>query len=173
MMSRSRMRGFTLIELLAVIVIISILSTLGFLAFANATQKARDSRRKSDLNTVKQALELYMQDNGDYPAGRGTPTENYDNLMKTLAGASDGATAYLRTQPKDPQSGKLGFSYGYMTSESNDSYVLYATKLENKRDKPELTLPCSEGSSGAFDASIGGNGVAGSSGNLCFRLSND
>jgi prepilin-type N-terminal cleavage/methylation domain-containing protein len=51
-----------LIELLVVITIIGILATLALVSFGFAQGKARDSRRKADLDSLKKSLELAKQD---------------------------------------------------------------------------------------------------------------
>src|SRR3989344_8208732 len=63
---RSWRLGFTLIELLVVIAIIGILIAAATVSYTKPHQKARDNRRKSDLKSVQQALELYFQQNGKY-----------------------------------------------------------------------------------------------------------
>ncbi|MBT3816923.1 MAG: prepilin-type N-terminal cleavage/methylation domain-containing protein, partial [Candidatus Magasanikbacteria bacterium] len=60
-------KGFTLIELLVVIAIIGLLSTLAVVALGSAREKARDSKRLSDLKQMQTALELYYTDVGSYP----------------------------------------------------------------------------------------------------------
>lgn len=59
--------GFTLIELLIVMVIIGILATIGLVNFSTARQKARDAKRKADLETVAKSLEAYANDHRGYP----------------------------------------------------------------------------------------------------------
>lgn len=59
--------GFTLIELLVVITIIGILATWAVNIFTSQLQKARDSTRISDLNTLRVAIEQYYQDASNYP----------------------------------------------------------------------------------------------------------
>jgi type II secretion system protein G len=60
-------RGFTLIELLVVIAIIGLLSTLSVVSLNSARGKARDAARKSDMNSISTAMELYNVEEGSYP----------------------------------------------------------------------------------------------------------
>src|SRR3990167_1117674 len=60
-------KGFTLIELLVVIAIIGILSTLAVVSLGNARQRARDSKRVSDIRNTQTALEIYYTDRSSYP----------------------------------------------------------------------------------------------------------
>jgi prepilin-type N-terminal cleavage/methylation domain-containing protein len=60
-------RGFTLIELLVVIAIIGILITVGSVSYQRAVRLSRDSKRKTDLEQIRQALETYRSENGTYP----------------------------------------------------------------------------------------------------------
>ena len=55
-------RGFTLLELLIVIAIIAVLSVILIIVInpAEVLQKARDSQRMSDLNTLKTALGIFL-----------------------------------------------------------------------------------------------------------------
>ena len=81
--------GFTLIELMVVILIIVILGTLGLVSYAQATKSARDAKRKSDIETVKQAMILYRQDVGTYPVGDYatiTSSTNANGLTHTSRG---------------------------------------------------------------------------------------
>ena len=55
-------RGFTLIELLVVISIIGILATLLIANIGGVRERARDARRKNDLNQIQKALEMYKND---------------------------------------------------------------------------------------------------------------
>ena len=59
--------GFTMIELLAVVTIMAILFTIGIVSYTNAVRNARDNRRISDLQNLRQAFVLYRSDNGCYP----------------------------------------------------------------------------------------------------------
>lgn len=58
--------AFTLIELLITISIIAALSAIGLTLFRNVQAQARDSLRKSDLQKLATALEIYYQQNNKY-----------------------------------------------------------------------------------------------------------
>jgi prepilin-type N-terminal cleavage/methylation domain-containing protein len=61
-----RQGGFTLIELLVVIAVIGMLSTVAITSLNTARAKARDTRRKSDLEQILLAFEQYYFDHGTY-----------------------------------------------------------------------------------------------------------
>lgn len=63
-------KGFTLAELMISISIITILIVAGFVYFTDVLRKSRDNRRKSDLEQIRSALEVYRLDtaNKTYPA---------------------------------------------------------------------------------------------------------
>ncbi|MEI7498565.1 MAG: prepilin-type N-terminal cleavage/methylation domain-containing protein [Candidatus Falkowbacteria bacterium] len=66
--SAKKNNGFTLIELLVVIGIIGLISTIAVISLNTARSRARDVKRKTDIKTIKTALELYNSDYGKYPA---------------------------------------------------------------------------------------------------------
>lgn len=127
--------GFTLIELLIVITVIGILSALVLSNMQGVRERARDARRKSDLNSIKTALRLYYNDQKVFP----------DSSSGQIVGCGGGAcswgesqfaadgTIYINTLPTDPSHTDANpVSYTYIQV-SADSYALVAT-LENKSD---------------------------------------
>jgi prepilin-type N-terminal cleavage/methylation domain-containing protein len=66
---KSRVFGFTLIEIMVVVAIIGILMTVGMASYLTVSKKARDGKRKADLEQVRAALVLYRTDaaTGKYP----------------------------------------------------------------------------------------------------------
>lgn len=61
-------RAFTLLEMLVVIGIIAILLGLGAVSYSTAQKKARDSKRKSDLSAIRNAMEqCYSINTYQYP----------------------------------------------------------------------------------------------------------
>lgn len=68
--------GFTLVELIIVIAIIAILITMSIASFGTITKRSRDTRRKSDIEQVRSALEAYRANNKFYPnTGSGSYAE--------------------------------------------------------------------------------------------------
>ncbi|MEW6380615.1 MAG: type II secretion system protein [bacterium] len=60
--------GFTLIELLMVVIILGILAAVVIPQFSSSSDDAKISALKSNLNTIRGALELYqVQHSGKYP----------------------------------------------------------------------------------------------------------
>lgn len=111
-------KAFTLIELLVVMVIIAITFAITTVSFTNVVKNSRDARRKSDLSSIQQALELCRSYAGTYPTsvtGGGT-----------IACGSPSQT-YMTSVPVDP---KTGSSYTYSSPAPYTTYSLSAT-LEN------------------------------------------
>ena len=78
-MKNSAHKGFTLIELLVVISIIGILATLIMANFMGVRERARDAQRKSDINQIQKALELYKSSKTpiEYPTALPTLSPTY------------------------------------------------------------------------------------------------
>ena len=52
--------GFTLVELMVVVAIIAILASLAMPQFLNASNKAKEAKIKSDVTTISNAAQLYI-----------------------------------------------------------------------------------------------------------------
>ena len=62
-------KAFTLIEVMVVVAIIGILASMGISSYTRALQNGRDARRKSDLDEVRKALQIYWAEHlGNAPA---------------------------------------------------------------------------------------------------------
>lgn len=64
---KQKQSGFTIVELLIVIVIIGILAGLVITTFVGIQQRARNSERQTDINSVSSQLEGYFAKNSGYP----------------------------------------------------------------------------------------------------------
>lgn len=125
-------KAFSLIELLIVITIIGILAVAFLPSITSGPSRARDVQRVSDLSDIALALELYYQDNGQYPtaASSSIPTvvdAYFDNgvapldptledgyYYETCNGTQGFGLAALVENPKttDNYYYKSGFAYG-------------------------------------------------------------
>jgi general secretion pathway protein G len=83
---RQSSSGFTIIELLVVLALISILATMGMAQYRNGVVHAREAVLKTDLFDLRDAIDQYYADKGQYPG-------TLDALV------SDG---YIRKIPVDP-----------------------------------------------------------------------
>jgi type II secretion system protein G len=115
-------QGFTLIELLVVIVIIGLLSTLGMVNYLDARARARDAQRKSNLQQLQSALELYRSDQHAYPAAMPACGNALTDPGNT--------TTYIKKVPCDPtNSGQFTYRYTLVGA----TYKLISC-LENAND---------------------------------------
>ncbi len=87
--------GFTLVELLIAISIVAILTTVGARLYLNSVENGLDSKRVKDLESLKQALELYHQSSRSYPSAM-----------------SEVVPKYLDSLPQDPKI-STGRNYQY------------------------------------------------------------
>ncbi len=83
--------GFTLIELLVVMAIIATLLSIAVPRYNGTTDDAREAALKSDLRTVREAIDHYHADRGFYP-------ETLEDLVEKR---------YLRAIPVDPITGDI------------------------------------------------------------------
>ncbi len=135
---KHRNKAFTLIEVIIVVSIIALLSTV--ILYANikgSLQKARDSKRKQDLNKLVRTFEDYYNDRLVYPQ----PNPGYG----TISGADWGMEfpQYNITLPKDPLS--PGQTYYYDSDTYSQTYFVLYAKLENKDDTDITLTGCQDG----------------------------
>lgn len=113
-----KQKGFTLIELMVTISLIAVLTAIAIVYYGNTQKKARDNKRKSDLEQVRAALEMYRSQNGTYPNNDDGNGSNWATMTSTLQ-----SNEYLNQPPQDPRSGTYNY---YYYSDSGADYTLCA-----------------------------------------------
>ena len=104
-------KGFTFIEILVVVTIIGLLTTVATVSYRSANRKARDNKRKSDIEQVRAALEMYRADNSQYPSGP------WSGMIASIE-------SYLNEGPQDPR--PSDFSYFYNRGATKTEYHICA-----------------------------------------------
>ncbi|KKS40513.1 hypothetical protein A3H03_00030 [Candidatus Kuenenbacteria bacterium RIFCSPLOWO2_12_FULL_42_13] len=131
-------RGFTLIELLVVIAIFALMANITMISLDRAKRESRDTKRMSDVNQLRSALQLYIMDKGTYPDGDGIALGSATRaVLDTRGWAASPPTmpVFMPTVPRDPKKINQPESpctdvstspcdYGY-TFLSADSYAMY------------------------------------------------
>lgn len=106
---RSKRLGFTLVELLIVIIVIAVLAAIAIPKFVNSSARSKESSLHADLKLVRDAIELYHNDTGCYPAALADlSATSAPSAGKDSTGASYSITAsnwkgpYVASVPLDP-----------------------------------------------------------------------
>ena len=133
-MDKKRNFGFTLIELLVVISIISILTIISVSQFNTAKIKARDTQRKSDLDSVAKAINMYYADYGEFP--------NQDKVVwgETFVDDPDVAEPYyyMRVMPTESH---LESEFCYLPANDFKSYLLLGNMEGDGMMTGEYSVP--------------------------------
>lgn len=146
-----RQKGFTLIELLVVIGILAVLLAITLIAINPAKQfsQANDTKRRSDVNAILNAVNQYAADNqGSLPAGVPTcavpPCAGVGYVISNVDVdiCSSLVTEYLAALPVDPLTSNgdpvtdCAALAGY-----NTNYEIYQSSSDNRLT---VTAPASE-----------------------------
>lgn len=122
-------KGFTLIELIIVIAIIGVLTALIMPNFMAGRIRARDSAKKTDARSVKQAIQMYYNDYQAYPDDASSNTDIDCDSGAGVSACGDSFTVSEATYMK-----QLPTSFRYYEDNANDGYLLQVT-LENASDE--------------------------------------
>ena len=124
--------GFTFVELLVVMTIAGIIFAISTVTYTNVTKSSRDARRKADMESIRQALELCRSFQGFYPDEvAGTPAHVPDPLIC-------GSQTYMTSVPKDPKSTTTHYTYDRVTT---TTYTLSSSLMESQLNPYTVTNP--------------------------------
>lgn len=116
-----------------VIAIIGVLAVAG-ISIINPLaqiQKTKDSRRKFDLEQVKNALEIYRSENNHFPVG--IDGKITDGNGEAIDWGGTGFAPYMGNLPKDPSYPAKTYAY---YSDGKQTYYLFAS-LDRGADDPQ------------------------------------
>jgi len=114
-------QGFTLIEILIAVSIIAILSIIGIVSYQQINKRSRDTKRMSDLEQVRSALEMYKTDNGVYP-GTSNSADNFETLSPNLDVGQALIPTYMPAVPTDPKSDIRSYYYEPIANANSQIY---------------------------------------------------
>ena len=128
---QNNLGGFSFIEILVALTIIGIISAVGMVFYQSAMKKARDARRKADLEQIRSALEIYKANdiNNNYPTTSGW----WGACSNFGSHADSGATGYvpnlapqyMQKLPHDPKEGLTTIPYCGGPGASTGACYLY------------------------------------------------
>ncbi len=138
--------GFTLTEIIVVVGIIAVLVTVTYSNFNESTAQARDAQRQADLRNMQNAIELYKNKIGRYPAGcrganqwSGQPGSGYDCDSATEDYIMGLAPDFIRVLPKDPKLNGNQSGYLYATNAAGSVYTIRARNtIESEESEVNL-----------------------------------
>jgi prepilin-type N-terminal cleavage/methylation domain-containing protein len=157
-MKMKKQKGFSLIELLVVIAIIGVLSGILLIALGSTRAKARDAKRKQEINQIGR----FFTANNCFVPSAGAGEYDLAQLYAEVR-SSYPQISQIASLPKDPKSGsETQTNYRYQVTADNHC-ILYAN-LENENEAitlQGLDRPTAGRGSGTLRASSTGiNGTA-------------
>ena len=128
---KRKQAGFTIVELLIVIIVIGILATLVITTFTGIQQKARNTKRQTDINAIQGQVEAYFASNGKYP---------------TLANINDGTWRTANMKGLDPNAlqDPKGSAQTLVAAPVADSYAYNVTASDGTTACDNTATDCAK-----------------------------
>lgn len=147
-MPKIAIKGFTLVEILVAISVIGLLSAIVLVSVNSARAKSRDAKRKAEISQIQKALEMYYNDNGQYPlsGGAASPNSGWSNSNDaSWATLSTALASYIKL-PVDPVNSPAGWAgsagtYTYTFYSRNYGCAQQWYMLVYRLENPNITSP--------------------------------
>ncbi len=124
--------GFTLAELLLVVALLGVVATAGVASYVNSQRQSHNAKRQTDIQVLRNALELYRADNRVYPTSDGDVQTSLKSFL---------APTYLKTGgfPIDPQASR-GYMYHYSGTGSTYDLCAYLERGPGTSGLPNCSI---------------------------------
>jgi len=125
-------KGFTIVELLIVIVVIGILALLVITTYGGIQQKARNSKRQTDLASLQTHLEAFYNQTGYYPNRDDMNTASFVSGLVDPSNPNQATTTPFVSAP-------VAKSYSYVPLTATDTTCEGASPADQSCAKYTLT----------------------------------
>ncbi len=105
---RAVQSGFTLVELLIVVIILAVLASVAIPQFSSSTDDAKEAVLDATLSEMRNAIELYYHQHGEYPSANGDGT----NLANSPAAFLNQLTLYTDSNGEFATTKNSTYKYG-------------------------------------------------------------
>ena len=99
--------GFTLVELLVVLAILAMLLTLAVPKYFSSIERAKEAALKQDLNTLRESIDKFYADTGQYPKILDDLVEKKYIRKVPVDHITESTTTWLLVAPEPPLEGDI------------------------------------------------------------------
>lgn len=127
------LKAFTLIEIMVVVAIVALLAAVVGVSVRDSSAQSRDAQRQADLRNLQNAIELYKQEIGRYPAAC-NGTDRWSGQLNSDVACTNGsrdyivglAPKYIKALPIDEKLNGTASGYRYVVNGVGSVYKLKA-----------------------------------------------
>lgn len=116
----SNIKGFTLVEMLVVLAILALLLTLASPQYFNSIDRAKETALKQDLITLRESIDKFYADNGQYPQTLDDLVEKKYIRQLPLDPITNSSSTWLFTPPEPPIEGDIADIHSGATGAAKD-----------------------------------------------------
>lgn len=114
------LKGFTLVELLVVLAILALLLTLAVPKYFNSIERAKDATLRHDLNTLRESIDKFYADNGQYPKTLDDLVDHKYIRQVPIDPITEKSTTWIISAPEPPLEGDIYDIHSGATSLAKD-----------------------------------------------------